>query len=126
VLFRSTSIEHNQTYYGKMRVEHPYAKVVHIPITTGHCLYATTPITESWGLFDTIFIDGRRRMECLLAACVLLNAGGRIILHDAERKEYQLRYLVTRELFFDRRTAVMVPKALVLDDKSKVGELMTK
>lgn len=38
--------------------------------------------------FDFILVDGRARVECMLAAWELLNDGGLIILHDAERTQY--------------------------------------
>ena len=39
--------------------------------------------------FDTILVDGRARNFCLKAGKKLLQSGGIIILHDAQRKEYQ-------------------------------------
>ena len=119
------SIEHNPAYFDKMRREHPYAKIEHIPINANaHCLYATMPISRSWGLFDIVFIDGRRRMECLMAACVVVAHHGVIIMHDAERKEYQLRHLITRTIGGDKRTAVMKPYLTALDVRTQVGEAM--
>lgn len=38
--------------------------------------------------FDFILIDGRARARCLVEARFLLNPGGIIMLHDAERKKY--------------------------------------
>lgn len=57
------------------------------------------------GGFDCIIIDGRARNDCLLKAEEILNPGGVIILHDANREryyKYQDRF--TRgELFQDYR-----------------------
>jgi len=36
--------------------------------------------------FDLIFVDGRRRVECMVAALQRLTTGGVILLHDASRK----------------------------------------
>lgn len=38
--------------------------------------------------FDFIIIDGRKRRRCLLEAAGLLNNGGAVLLHDAERTYY--------------------------------------
>jgi len=38
--------------------------------------------------FDLIFVDGRRRVECMVAALQRLTTGGVILLHDASRKAY--------------------------------------
>ncbi len=40
------------------------------------------------GRFDVIFIDGRYRRRCLLAAREALSPNGVVILHDAEREHY--------------------------------------
>jgi len=40
------------------------------------------------GRFDVIFIDGRYRRRCLLAAKQALSPNGVVILHDAEREHY--------------------------------------
>jgi predicted O-methyltransferase YrrM len=38
--------------------------------------------------FDLIFVDGRRRVECVMAAMQRLAPAGVILLHDASRKAY--------------------------------------
>lgn len=38
--------------------------------------------------FDLIIVDGRKRVRCFNLAKTLLKPGGKIILHDAWRKEY--------------------------------------
>jgi predicted O-methyltransferase YrrM len=38
--------------------------------------------------FDFILVDGRARKDCLICALDLLNIGGIIVLHDANRKYY--------------------------------------
>jgi hypothetical protein len=55
--------------------------------------------------FDFILVDGRARKDCLICALDLLNIGGIIVLHDANRKYYPdpcklYRYQV---LFTDHR-----------------------
>ena len=39
--------------------------------------------------YDLIFIDGLKRVECLMLAKFRLNKGGIVVLHDAEREEYK-------------------------------------
>lgn len=50
--------------------------------------YATYPLTLGRE-FDLIFVDGRRRNECLLVANQTLSNHGIVILHDAWRERYQ-------------------------------------
>ena len=38
--------------------------------------------------YDFIIIDGRARNDCLLKAMKIINEGGIILLHDANRKRY--------------------------------------
>ena len=55
--------------------------------------------------YDFIIIDGRARNECLLKAIKIINEGGIILLHDANRKRYH-KYLDKfkyRSLFLDYR-----------------------
>jgi len=39
--------------------------------------------------FDFILVDGRARRNCLICALDLLNSGGVVVLHDANRKYYR-------------------------------------
>jgi len=39
--------------------------------------------------FDVIFVDGRRRMECMLVAAVLSHEETIVLLHDYRRQRYQ-------------------------------------
>lgn len=52
--------------------------------------YASYPLDRYVEGFDCIFVDGRRRNECLLAARELLSPEGIVILHDGWRKRYRL------------------------------------
>jgi hypothetical protein len=55
--------------------------------------YATMAIRWAAGAdgkFDLAFVDGRRRVECVLAARLAVRAGGVIILHDWKRWNYQV------------------------------------
>ena len=50
--------------------------------------------------FDLIFIDARKRRECLEEASKLLAEDGAAILHDAERKEHQQAFNLYNESSF--------------------------
>jgi predicted O-methyltransferase YrrM len=50
--------------------------------------------------FDLIFIDARKRRECLEQASKLLAKDGAAILHDAERKEHQQAFNLYSESSF--------------------------
>lgn len=39
--------------------------------------------------YDIIFVDGKDRVNCLRKALSILSPDGVVILHDAERKEYE-------------------------------------
>jgi hypothetical protein len=51
--------------------------------------YATLPLSKNYK-YDFIFIDGRRRNECMLAASKCLADDGLVLLHDSWRKRYDL------------------------------------
>lgn len=51
--------------------------------------YSTLPF-EFGRRFDLIYVDGRRRNECLLSALMLLTNCGVVVLHDYRRARYQL------------------------------------
>jgi hypothetical protein len=57
--------------------------------------------------FDIIFVDGRRRVECLVAAREMLSHGGVVIIHDAERENYQHGIRLFRQVGGDERTRVL-------------------
>ena len=52
--------------------------------------YAVEAYLSKEAKFDLIFVDGRRRVECLLTATRLVSEDGVVILHDADRKDYVL------------------------------------
>lgn len=64
------------------------------PWDDGDDHYATLPVSRGC-LFDLVFVDGRRRNECLLVASQVLAEGGTVILHDS----WRTRYDVGRRLF---------------------------
>ena len=53
--------------------------------------YANAPLVNDAiepGQVDLVFVDGRHRADCLIAASMLLKRGGVAVLHDSERPAY--------------------------------------
>ena len=73
--------EHSKKYYE--RAIALYSDMASIRYATGDEYISVS------GKYDLIFVDGRQRVKCLIAAYLVLNQGGAIILHDAERERYQ-------------------------------------
>jgi predicted O-methyltransferase YrrM len=59
--------------------------------------YATYPMSKNIK-YDFIFVDGRRRNECMLAASRVLSRSGIVIVHDVWRKRYALGLGLFREI----------------------------
>lgn len=79
------SVEHNIAWYEKYRWEMPdNVKMYYQPSLE---LYPSTK--GRIDKYDLIFVDGRERENCLYLAKERLNDNGVIILHDAERPNYQ-------------------------------------
>ena len=101
-LTRWLSIEHHREWYETVagRNTDPRVEVVHIPPDQGD--YVTTRqegtledfrtyvgYPETLGeRFDFILVDGRARRFCLQAAFRLVEDGGVVVLHDANRQGY--------------------------------------
>lgn len=73
--------EHDPIWYE--RAVALYGGMATIRYATG-CDYVSVT-----GKYDLIFVDGRQRVNCLIAGYLSLNPGGAILLHDAERERYQ-------------------------------------
>jgi len=112
------SIEHNE-YWAKA-IKHiiaPNAKIYYIPPnnypwTDEHNdgsyadLKDYVEFPKSLDIkFDFILIDGRARKDCLIHALDLLNSGGVVVLHDANRKYYlnPCKLYRYQALFIDHR-----------------------
>lgn len=67
--------------------------------------YASNVIDK--GAFDFAFVDGRRRVECVLTALACLNPGGVVLLHDICRINY-MRVLSHFARIIDCRTNTAV------------------
>jgi predicted O-methyltransferase YrrM len=104
--------EHQESYAEKARDEHPYAHVKHEKIQDyGKSDYAVWPYLMDVAPFDLIFVDGRRRNECLLTARKVLAENGLVILHDSQRDNYDLGCELYETVREDRRTVLLRPKA---------------
>ena len=60
--------------------------------------------------FDLIFVDGRRRVDCLRTALKLIRDDGVVILHDAERNEYNEGIELFDKVEYDDGTVVLKKK----------------
>jgi len=91
------SIEHDQKWYQRAVQEHgsdARMKLIHRDATARDSSYATVAL-EPGLLWHLAFVDGRRRVECVLAALTSLNKPiGRILIHDWCRANY--RDLISR------------------------------
>ena len=99
------SVEHNQAWFNKWRWEMPEnVKLIYQPNME---LYPETP--GRCDKYDLIFVDGREREKCLYVAKSRLNEGGVVILHDAERPNYQepMRFYKFMFLQDDGHTAIL-------------------
>lgn len=86
-LERVVSIEHDPIYFEKMRTRiYPELSLYLEPDFER---YVALPAKRGLGPFDLIFVDGRNRARCLQEAQKLLAIGGIVIVHDADREDYQ-------------------------------------
>jgi predicted O-methyltransferase YrrM len=89
------------------------------PLRGGPADYAVAPLLAKEGPFDLIFVDGRRRVECLLVASKLVTDTGVVILHDADRVEYNpgIELFTVLDNHANGRTKVLSkhPEAFPLD-----------
>ncbi|MCX6901684.1 MAG: glycosyltransferase [Verrucomicrobia bacterium] len=88
---RLTSIEHDDTWLQRARASVPPCAArwdtLLEPVNRRVSRYAHRAL-DIRPAPQLIFIDGRRRVECALAAIQVLAPGGVIILHDARRTAY--------------------------------------
>lgn len=99
IMFRWDSIEHDARWYLKL---HDMNKLIQVKL---HLFQEPNPADKVaiakarliqyinfpraiWKHYDLIFIDGRRRPECMNMAKRFLKENGIVLLHDAEREAY--------------------------------------
>lgn len=79
------SVEHNQAWFNKWKWDLP--ENVNLIYQPQMELYPETP--GRLDKYDLIFVDGKEREKCLYVSRSRLNENGVVILHDAERPNYQ-------------------------------------
>ncbi|SDC38890.1 Methyltransferase domain-containing protein [Shouchella lonarensis] len=89
---RIVGIEHQEYWYKETKEKlGDRVELLLQPISNIRSHYACWPLMQTEvQKYDFIFVDGRRRLECLMVAQAVLNKNGVVLLHDAERKEYDL------------------------------------
>jgi len=79
-----TSVEHDIYYYRKILVtDLPKTDIVYEPNLDEYCRVGLP------GGYDFVFVDGRERSRCLLNIKESLNPRHAVLIHDAEREQYQ-------------------------------------
>ena len=73
--------------------------------------YATFPLSLQ-RRFDLIYIDGRRRLECALAATQVCAPDGIVVLHDYRRRRYDMVRVLFDIVEDGSQFRVMRPKPL--------------
>lgn len=99
------SVEHNQAWFNKWKWEMPEnVKLIYQPNME---LYPETQ--GRLEKYDLIFVDGREREKCLYVAGHRITDEGVVILHDAERPNYQepMGYYKYKFLQDDGHTAIL-------------------
>ncbi|MGZ9135683.1 MAG: class I SAM-dependent methyltransferase [Candidatus Deferrimicrobiaceae bacterium] len=92
------SVEHDREWFETVSRDvtgNPNIRIVLVEPGPGDPRSRECPMEEyisfpsaAGGLYDFIFVDGRKRRRCLLEARRLLSPGGVVFLHDARRKRY--------------------------------------
>ena len=130
------TLEHNLKYYNKANAElghHPNVEVQYRVISmkggqsTGYVNYPIyRALKDGMGLnsYDLIFVDGRSRFDCTMAARVLLKPGGVVLVHDTHRKNYYpaIESFPHWKRFDDLRTAIMSDEPLEFLENFKGDE----
>lgn len=75
-------------------VEHDSMWLITRPIENTNIIFQDNmniyPLIKGrWDKYDLIFVDGRKRSECLAEAKGMLESEGVVMIHDAERERYQ-------------------------------------
>lgn len=83
------SVEHDEAWAEKAsrRFQDPRWDLQVLNVTRRVSRYAAC-ILNAPNELDLVFVDGRRRVECVMASLQRLTPAGVILLHDASRKAY--------------------------------------
>lgn len=82
----TTSVEHDQ-YYFKMVKENYKVGNAHLIFEDDENFYPY--VNGDYVPYDLVLVDGRMRVPCIKHAKLITKFNGFVILHDAERQEYQ-------------------------------------
>lgn len=83
------TVEH-QAAFAKLAIDQGHADRVVVRQVKRSSTYSAVAYEEAKdGLFDLVFVDGRRRIECALAGLSVLSFAGIVIVHDFERWQYR-------------------------------------
>ena len=108
------TIEHDESYLAIAAQKYVgRVRLIHERATNRHSNYATAAYAHA--PYDLAFVDGRRRVECVLVALQCLSPGGLVIIHDWCRVHYRAPLHAIAEVVETRaNTAVLRPRALPL------------
>lgn len=114
------SVEHNPAWFNKWRWE--VADSVNLIYQPNMEMYPETEGRVS--KYDLIFVDGREREKCLYVAGGRLNEQGVVILHDAERANYQepMSFYKHRFMQDNGNTAILCNNSVVASKLSGAFE----
>lgn len=115
------TIEHNPKWFKEAQSQfgsHPHVELQHRVLSmkggrsTGYVNYPIWRAMqdgEDLRCYDLIFVDGRSRFDCLIAAKLLLRPGGVVVLHDTHRDSYlpAVKTFAHHKMYNELRTAVM-------------------
>jgi hypothetical protein len=102
-------VEDNWRYFTEYGIEHKDNPNVHfIYSERPDSNYVHPPILQGMK-FELIFVDGRKRNDCMVAALDFVSDDGVVMLHDADREEYKLGISLYRIIDKGKGTLVMVP-----------------
>lgn len=90
---RLHSIEHDEKWFRRAKEQFEELPNVRLHLRRSCKRHSRYPwlavaLSRKGGPFDLAFVDGRRRVECVLAALASVRPGGEVLLHDAEREQY--------------------------------------
>lgn len=83
------SVEYDEVWYKKINALNKKLSNIHVAYKALNDGYAESIANLEEKLFDVIFIDGRKRVQCCMFSINFLKDNGIVILDDSEREKYQ-------------------------------------
>ena len=84
------TVEHDEEWIVRTQAEAPMATILYAPLECLNIYTIVTPALSGAAPFDLIFVDGRRRVECVRASCQFLAPHGVVVLHDVWQNDHKL------------------------------------